>query len=147
MRAARRHRVLLFLLVLMAPALCSAQVWHDPFNYADGTAGEPAWTPDSVSWLVASGRLTFDGGAKSFITFAQAPEGRSVSIEALVQVGARRGEGWGLAGVVVRHDDANYWHLALIAAPAAKEAATTWNWPRTTMGSGTPRAAAQPPCA
>ncbi len=75
--------------------------------------------PESATWLVSGGRLTFDGGTRTFITCEQVPEGRSVSVEATMQVSARTGDGWAVAGVAVRHDAANYWHLAFIAAPAA----------------------------
>ena len=119
MRSPSRLAVILWLIALLVPLVCRAEVWRDPFDYADGSTGEPAWVPDSVTWMVTGGRLTFDGGPRSFLVWSKAPEGRTVSFEAVVQVAARRGDGWGVAGVAVHHDDANHWHLALIAAPAA----------------------------
>ena len=120
MHGASRCVAVLWLIALLAPLVCGAEVWRDAFDYPDGSAGEPAWLPDSDAWMVAGGRLTFEGGPRNFAVWDKTPEGRSASLEATVQVDARRGDGWALAGVAIRHDDANFWHLALVASPAAE---------------------------
>ena len=38
------------------------ETFSDAFSYPDGSGGEPAWRPDSISWVVEEGRMTFRTG-------------------------------------------------------------------------------------
>ena len=103
----------------------AAETWRDGFDYADWSAGQPAWEAGSVIWSVRNGRMTFAGGDKSFLVLRQLGHGARVTIEATVQVTGRKGDGWGLAGLALHLGDANHWHLALIEAPKADGGAHT----------------------
>ncbi len=92
----------------------------DGFNYPDGTEGEPTWSTDTVDWEVRDGKLVADGGGKTFSVLAAAPHGRRVTIEAVVTVDRRTGSNWAIAGVAVRRDGKNHWHLALVETPEAQ---------------------------
>ncbi len=115
--------LLLALCALLIPgaATCVAEEWRDGFDYPDWSAGEPAWTPDSAAWAVRDGTMGFDGGERSFLVLQRLPHGRRVVVEATVQIDGRKGTGWAVAGVAVRSDDGNYWHLGLVQAPEGNE--------------------------
>ncbi|NLW09848.1 MAG: hypothetical protein GX036_08345, partial [Firmicutes bacterium] len=38
------------------------ETFYDAFSYPDGSGGEPAWRPDSISWIAKEGRMTFRTG-------------------------------------------------------------------------------------
>lgn len=90
---------------------------QDPFDYPDGTEGEPRWFAESVAWEVRGGALTCSTNSRTFTIIEQAPHGKEVSIEAEMTLSERLGEDWAIAGVSVRRDGANFWHLALVEAP------------------------------
>lgn len=107
-------------IVCLAAAPARAATWEEEFDYPDGSYGEPTWRADSVAWVVRDGRMTFEGGQKTFCDLQAAPRGRRVEVEASLSVGRRTGPGWAVAGVAVRRDPENYWHLALIESPDAE---------------------------
>lgn len=103
--------------VLAGAPLCVADTWTDEFDYADGSAGQPAWRADSVTWAVEGARMGFEGGAKRFLVLEKLGHGRRVTVEAIMQLDRRTARDWAVAGLVIRRDDRNYWHLALVEAP------------------------------
>ena len=109
---------MLSLLITIAAAV-GAFEFRDSFNYPDGTDGAPAWYAESVAWEVKDGVLECRGGGRSFAILEQAPHGTDLSVEASITVRERVGTEWSVAGVCVRRDGNNFWHLALIEAPPA----------------------------
>ena len=93
---------------------------RDAFDYADGSEGAPTWYAEGVSWEVRAGRLVADGGGKTFAMLQAAPHGRRVTVEATVTVERSKTDQWAVAGVAVRHDERNHWHLAFVKAPEEK---------------------------
>lgn len=102
---------------VFAGRINAATAWTEGFDYADGSVGEPVWQADSAAWLVEDGRMSFAGGGKSFLVLQKVGHGRRVIFEVTVQLTGRTGDDWAVAGAVIRRDDGNYWHLALIEAP------------------------------
>jgi len=106
-----------FLALMAAGRLCTGATWQDGFDYPDWSAGEPAWQAESVTWACMDGRMTFQGGSRNFLVLRRLGTGRRASIEATVELTGRRGDGWAVAGLAIRRDPGNYWHLALIESP------------------------------
>ncbi len=102
-------------LLLMAGGL----EFQEPFDYPDGAEAEPAWYAEALGWEVRDGAMLAECGPKGFLTLIKAPHGRSVEIEATLTVTRRTGTEWGVAGVAIRRDPRNHWHLALVETPAA----------------------------
>ncbi|HOZ45583.1 MAG TPA: hypothetical protein PLO37_08390 [Candidatus Hydrogenedentes bacterium] len=92
----------------------------DAFDYVAGSEGEPAWFADSVAWEARDGTMRFGQGARSFLTLEQSPFAAALEFEATVTVVERRGTSWAVAGICVRLDPDNYWHIALVEAPEEK---------------------------
>ena len=102
---------------LYCPHLSRAASWQDEFKYADGSVGSPAWQATSIGWAARDGSMSFDVIEKGFLELRKLGQGKHVKIEATVRVDERRGESWTAAGVAIRRDPENYWHLALIQSP------------------------------
>lgn len=98
------------------PGLSRASSWQDDFNYPEGSVGKPAWRANSIGWTARDGAMAFDIVQKGFLELRQLGQGRKVAIEATVRVEGRRGDSWTIAGVAIRRDPENYWHLALIGS-------------------------------
>ncbi|HEO70531.1 MAG TPA: hypothetical protein ENN80_04660, partial [Candidatus Hydrogenedentes bacterium] len=92
----------------------------DAFNYPDGTEGEPAWFAESIVWSVRDGAMHIKGGPRSFARLDQAPHAARMTCEATVTVRERRNGAWGVAGLALRRDTRNYWHIALIESPESE---------------------------
>ena len=108
-------------IMVLVGSACAAEEWADRFDYADWSAGEPAWAPDSAAWAVRDGEMQFDGGAKSFLVLQRLPHGRRVVVKATMRIAEHKGTGWAVAGLAVRRDGGNYWHLGLVQAPEGNE--------------------------
>ena len=97
------------------------ETFYDAFSYPDGSGGEPAWRPDSISWIAKEGRMTFrTGQERRFLVLEKLGYGNRVEVEATLVVTGRTGDGWAVAGVALYYDENNFWHLALVEAPAAE---------------------------
>jgi hypothetical protein len=105
----------------MSAGVCGAATFTDRFDYPEWSAGEPNWSTDSVAWSVQDGRMTSEGGAKSFLVLERLGHGGRVTVEATVTLTGRTGDGWAIAGVALHHGDADHWHLALVEAPSAQD--------------------------
>ncbi|KPK58137.1 MAG: hypothetical protein AMK73_09455 [Planctomycetes bacterium SM23_32] len=101
----------------LVSASCMAAEWTEPFDYGNGSAGEPAWEAGSAQWVVRDGRMMFEGGGKDFLALKEIGYGRRVTVEATVRVSARRSDGWALAGVAIHGPGTDHWHLALVESP------------------------------
>lgn len=110
--------LVMMLMLAMSP---DAGAWQGTDNfdsYPAGSFGEPNWQPTGVEWLMRDGALTADDGNKSFAVWQVAPVGRSIHLEATLTIARRAGENdWPMAGLAMRVDDANFWHLTLVEAP------------------------------
>lgn len=96
----------------------------DPFDYADGSDGAPAWLTETVAWRVQEGQMRAGNTAYSAAVLDQAPFGKAVTVVATVIPRERRNpEAWAIAGLSIQWDSENYWHLALVEAPAERGAA------------------------
>lgn len=77
------------------------------------------WTYTSMTWSQTRDGLRGDGLEKSHAFFSVG--GRdSIRVEAIVSVDSVLGSGWKIAGVTLYRDFKNYWHLALVEAPAGQ---------------------------
>ncbi len=104
--------------ILISACLAAGAFEHrDAFDYPDGTEGEPVWSADTVAWEVRGGQLVAEGDGKTFSVLQKAPHGRRVTVEAVLTVDRRQGRDWCIAGVAVRRDGRNHWHLALVEPP------------------------------
>ena len=110
----------MFTACLLAVSLCGAFEFHDGFDYPNGTEGAPAWFAETVSWEVRDGALVHSGEDKGFQILEQSPHGKDVSVEATLTMRERQGEEWVVGGAAVRQDARNFWHMALVEAPASK---------------------------
>jgi len=104
---------------LVTISVCGMFNYQDAFNYPNGSEGAPAWFAETVSWEVRDGALVYSNGGQTFAILEQSPHGGDVSLEATLTVRERQGDEWLVAGVAVRRDARNFWHLALIESPAA----------------------------
>jgi agarase len=95
-------------------------VFTDAFDARGRSAdGEPDWRTVGVTWELKGGSLVREGGAKDFAEPANSPLGREVRLEADVRLrrAVGRDRDWKIAGLAVRRDARNFWHLALVEAP------------------------------
>lgn len=109
----------MWIALVVTCSLMSGFQHRDAFNYPNGTEGEPTWLADNVVWSVRNGKMTASGGGKSFHIMRKAPHGRRVTIESVLTIERKAGANWAVAGVAVRRDERNHWHLALAEAPEA----------------------------
>lgn len=91
--------------------------YEEQFSYPDGSEGAPAWFAESIGWQVQGGRMIHEKGPRSFAILEQAPYGKRMRVTAWVRVRARQGGDWAVAGIAIRWNADNYWHLALIESP------------------------------
>ncbi len=92
----------------------------DFLRYAEGSGGEPRWEPDSIGFMIRDGAMRFDAGASRGVSILrEAPLATALAIEATLTVHRSRGKEWKTAGVGIRLDDRNFWHLAFVEAPGA----------------------------
>lgn len=110
----------MILACLIAVSACGAFDYHDGFDYPNGTEGAPAWFTETVSWEVHDGALVHSTADRAFAILEQSPHGQDVAVEATLTIRERQGEEWLVAGVAVRRDARNFWHVALAEAPASK---------------------------
>ena len=110
----------MLLLFLTLAAATSAFEFQDAFDYADGVDTAPPWFTESVVWEVRDGALVCESPNRTFAILEKAPHGKEVSLEATVTVHQRAGTEWAIAGVCIRRDAGNYWHLAFVEAPEAE---------------------------
>ncbi len=112
----------------MASILClvlisaGAVEFDEDFDYPDGTDPAPDWFAQDTTWKVYDGALVRGGGATSFAVYEAAPFASAMTFEAEVTMrgwpeGRERGEDWTAGGVVLRYDQLDYWHIALVEAP------------------------------
>lgn len=110
-------------MTMLAIAICaavSAFQFEEVFNYPSGTEGGPRWYAGSVAWEVDDGAMTVSGGALDVCDLEHAPHAAALSFEGTVVMGGRAGGEWVVAGLAVRQDHRNYWHLALVEAPESE---------------------------
>ncbi|MCG3179139.1 MAG: hypothetical protein BIFFINMI_01470 [Phycisphaerae bacterium] len=95
------------------------QVQRDDFStYPEGGEPTPAWQTTTPFWEVRGGELVSDDAReRGFAVFDRCPPGSDIAVEADVTVGKVIGREWKIAGVAVRADADNYWHLALVEGP------------------------------
>jgi len=92
---------------------------RDSFNYPDGSEGEPAWFAE-VGWEVRGGQMVAETRGRTFAILQSVPHGRKVTAEVVLTVAERKPGQWATAGLAIRRDEANYWHLALVEAPESE---------------------------
>jgi hypothetical protein len=107
-------------ILILAMSSLGAFDYADHFDYPDGSEGAPAWNANNILWETSNGAMTFSGEKRSFLSLKSAPFGDDLSFEARVVVNSRGEEQWGVAGVAIRADDSNYWHLAIAEAPESQ---------------------------
>lgn len=76
------------------------------------------WDIGSAGWAVKNGAFCQRwGGDMTLAEIKRAGAAEEIVVEATVVVQQRKSAGWAIAAVLLRQDDANYWHLALVEAP------------------------------
>lgn len=103
-------------IVLMA---LGAFQYSDTFDYADGGDGSPAWRTESIAWETRGAAMTYAGGNHSLAVLEKAPYASLVTAEATLTIHARTGLEWAVAGLALRWNETNYWHVALCESPTA----------------------------
>ena len=104
-----------------ALALClssTALQWHDDFSaYAEEGGATPNWAEDGIGWIIRGG--TYRGEWTGISALSGRPRKLYATIAAEASVRPERavGEGWKLTGVMLRKDERNFWHLALVEGP------------------------------
>jgi len=97
----------------------SPVAFTDDFStYAPGSDGSPRWLTHSIFWEVRDGAYAFDGRSPGFAVAGEEPNYRKVTVQATMTLRESHGDSWKVAGVAVYADSGNYWHLALVEAPA-----------------------------
>jgi len=104
-------------LILSACLAFGAYQHSDAFDYPDGSEGAPTWSADTIPWEIRNAQFLVEGGAASFAVLQSAPHGQRVTAEVTLVVDRRTPGQWATAGIAIRRDDRNYWHLALVEAP------------------------------
>ena len=96
--------------------------FEDAFTLPDAAGPGPEWRVESIAWEVRGGQLAHvrERGRRTFTILDTAPHGQRVDVEAALTVNERLGDDWVVAGVAIRRDARNYWHMALVEAPAGK---------------------------
>jgi len=101
----------------LSPAL-GAVLFQERFDQVpEGAWDESRWDLLAGRWAVQGGRLRSPGPGSHLIYCFAAPDTDEQTITATITLGRRHGTGWAHAGLLVAQDSANYWHLALVAAP------------------------------
>lgn len=103
-----------FLFALVATA---AAAWEDRFDAMEPSGVIPGWNVQAIDWAPGRGTLNYTGGAYAFALPAALPSGDEAAAEVTLRIARRAAPGWALAGIAIRQDDRNYWHLALCEAP------------------------------
>lgn len=112
------------LLILAAATLAlTGFALTETFDQEAGPALPAGWKAYGGNWTVKGGSVWKSGSSTSaFAVVEKAGVGGEVVVETSVLVRRRDAAGWGLAGVAIRLDATNYWHFALVEAPADKGA-------------------------
>ena len=106
--------------LFLAPLLLVAaevRVADDFSGYADRSAAGEGWETDGVAWQARNGRFASDwiGAAEAF------PRDRRIfpaaTVEGVVIPRRATGTEWKIAGLGLRVDARNFWHLALVEGP------------------------------
>ncbi|QNN20901.1 hypothetical protein HED60_00995 [Planctomycetales bacterium ZRK34] len=121
MRHRTRPQAPFLAMMLMMTMASVAFAWQGTDNfdaYPADSFGEPIWSPTGVEWAIHDGRYVVDDNWKSYAVWQAAPAGRRVHFEATVTIEKRVGEtDWPMAGLALRFDNDNYWHLTLVESP------------------------------
>jgi len=92
-----------------------------PAGLAPTHAADSAWTADAISWQFTEGTIRTARSESGMAVLSDAPLARCVTVEADVQVTEVADQDWKVAGIVIRQDERNFWHFALIEAPSDKK--------------------------
>jgi hypothetical protein len=97
--------------------------FEDAFTLPDAAGPGPEWRVESIAWEIRDGQLAHvrEKGRRTFTVLDKAPHGRRVVTETTLTMGERIGDSWALAGVAIRQDARDYWHLALVEAPSGND--------------------------
>jgi len=77
------------------------------------------WEIQSADWEMCETAVKLDGGSDRTFTWPSGlPAGKEIEVEVVVTPEKRTAQGWAIAALSIRQDDKNYWHLALVEAPA-----------------------------
>jgi len=79
------------------------------------------WEVTGFAWSAKGGVLMAEDPTKTFCMARKLPHGRRVRVEATVKVVGTTSRNWCVAGVVVRRDEQNHWHLAMVKPPEDSE--------------------------
>jgi hypothetical protein len=110
--------LLLLAAVVRADTSSAVRIDDDFSHYLDGAWGEPRWRADHVGFRIAAGALEAEiPGERGHAVLAEAPMGSVASVEATVTPRAAAGDRWRTAGVGLRADEHNFWHVALVESP------------------------------
>ncbi|MBT7163487.1 MAG: hypothetical protein HN904_11955, partial [Victivallales bacterium] len=111
-----RYAIALLLPCLLLPA-AEVRLADDFSGYAEGSVARKGWETDVVSWQVRSGQLrsNWPGQAEAFHRDPRVF--RTATVEVTLTPRQSMGKEWKVAGVGLKVDARNYWHLALVEAP------------------------------
>ncbi len=115
------------ILVLVAPTTLAesetsinGQRLQDDFSaYVAGSDGSPKWITDDISWEVNNGCFENNSLKKSFAKY-DSTVGTDLTFESEVTIQVSQGDKYKSAGISVYSDNNNYWSLALVEGPEAK---------------------------
>lgn len=115
-------KCILFLSLLSALPGWAAKAFQfsDDFRgYAAGSDGAPGWETETIDWAMGTGAFTYHGAERDFALPGKAPLGTAVTVTATLTLQEAVGAGWKVAGVCVRQNAQNFWHLAFVEGPDA----------------------------
>ena len=116
-----RMKALGFVILMSLAAASVRAATVDFAGLADGVQ-PPGWKAINGDWRIKGEALWRPTAASaSYIVLESAGESPDVTVEATVILRRRAEKGWCFAGVAVRRDASNFWHLALIEAPPGKD--------------------------
>jgi hypothetical protein len=115
--------LLAILLLGLAVGAAEVRLQDDFAGYREGSPAAKGWETDAVAWQVRAGRFASDwlGQAEAFPLDRRIF--RTATVEVTVIPRKATGKDWKIAGVGLKTDPRNFWHLAFVEAPASNDKA------------------------
>ena len=107
----------IFLLSCLLLAAAEIRLADDFAKYPEGTAAHEGWQTNAVSWQTHQGRLRSDWPGQSEAFVRDPRVFRTATVEVTMIPRKSSGKEWKVAGLVLKVDARNYWHLALVESP------------------------------
>jgi hypothetical protein len=109
--------LLAVLLLGLAVGAAEVRLQDDFAKYQEGSPATQGWETDAVSWQVHDGQFVCDWPGQTEAFPADPRIFRMAMVEVTMTPTKANGKDWKIAGVGLKVDAKNFWHLAFVEAP------------------------------